>query len=343
ITGVPLEEMTQEDQTRLLRMEEELSRYLVGQKKAIKALSHSIRRSRSGLRNPNRPVGSFLFLGPTGVGKTELAKVLNRFLFGSDDSIVRIDMSEYMEKFSVSRLLGAPPGYVGYEEGGTLTEAVRRHPYCVVLFDEIEKAHPEVFNLLLQILEDGVLTDSFGRKVDFKNTIIIMTSNIGTEEIVSSRLGFEDSDNMPDYEAMQEQLLSRVRKVMRPELLNRIDEIIVFRSLGVEDIEKIVDIKLDELNKRVEHKGLSLVLTSSARKWLAEKGYDPNMGARPLTKAIQQYVENPLSEKILSGDIPWEHIVRVELNEEKNELEFSPVKIDEDTSSEIDEISMVGE
>ena len=322
ITGIPLEEIGKEDQERMLNMEEELSKYLIGQKEAIMALSNAIRRSRSGLGNPNRPVGSFLFLGPTGVGKTEMAKVLTKFLFGSVDAMVRIDMSEYMEKFAISRLVGAPPGYVGYEEGGTLTEAVRHHPYSVVLFDEVEKAHPEVFNLLLQILEDGVLTDSLGRRVDFKNTIIIMTSNIGTQELVSSRLGFGNSEEILEFDDIKNRLVGQAKKVLRAELMNRIDEIIVFKPLSMEDIEKIVDLQLSELNERIEHKGLIFVMGKDARKWLAEKGYDPNMGARPLKKAIQQYVENPISQKLLSGEIPWNHIIKIEVDNKKDELKF---------------------
>ncbi len=330
MTGIPVEELSQEDQKRLLKLEEELSKHLVGQDAAIKSLANAIRRSRAGLRNPKRPVGSFLFLGPTGVGKTELARVLNRFLFGRDDTLIRIDMSEYMEKFAVSRLMGAPPGYVGYEEGGTLTEAVRRHPYSVVLFDEIEKAHPDVYNILLQILEDGVLTDSFGRKIDFKNTIIIMTSNIGTGDIVSTKLGFEGGEDIPDYDTMKSQILSRLKREFRPELLNRIDEIIVFRPLELADIEKIVDIQIEELNQRIEHKGLYLVLTERARKWLAEKGFDRNMGARPLKKAIQQYVENPLSEKVIAGEIPWNHTIKVDVQRGGKELKFTPLRKNEE-------------
>ena len=342
ITGVPMEEMDREDQKRLLDMKDELSKYLIGQDRAIEALANSIKRSRSGLGNPNRPVGSFLFLGPTGVGKTEMAKVLTRFLFGSIEYMVRIDMSEYMEKFSVSRLVGAPPGYVGYEEGGTLTEAVRRHPYSVVLFDEIEKAHPDVFNLLLQILEDGILTDSLGRRVDFKNTIVIMTSNIGTSEIVSTRLGFDGGESMPDYDSMREQLLKKVNQVLRPEFINRIDEIIVFRSLSIEDIEKIVDIQMAELNERVAHKGLSLILTDAARKWLANKGYTPQMGARPLSKSIQQFIENPLSEKVLAGEIPWNHIVKIELDSKNDKLIFNTVESDgSEVLDSIDKVSLI--
>ncbi len=335
ITGVPIEEISQEDQSRLLHMEEHLSKWLVGQDDAIAALANAIRRSRSGLGNPNRPVGSFLFLGPTGVGKTELAKVLTRFLFGTTDAMIRIDMSEYMEKFASSRLVGAPPGYVGYEEGGTLTEAVRHHPYSVVLFDEIDKAHPDVYNLLLQILEEGVLTDSLGRRVDFKNTIIIMTSNIGTEDLTSARLGFDNREELPDFEEMKQHLLAKVKKTLRPELVNRIDEIIVFRPLSIEDIEKIVDIQLLELNERIKHKGLTIIATDEVRRWLAQKGYDPTMGARPLKKAIQQYVENPLSEKLLAGEIPWNHIIHLELDRKKDRLRFVPVKEEKNNKDDV--------
>ncbi|MCD6595068.1 ATP-dependent Clp protease ATP-binding subunit [bacterium] len=344
ISGVPMEEMNKEDQKRLLNMADELSKYLVGQNDAVDAITNAIKRSRSGLGNPNRPVGSFLFLGPSGVGKTEMAKVLTKFLFGSVEYMVRIDMSEYMEKFSVSRLVGAPPGYVGYEEGGTLTEAVRRHPYSVVLFDEIEKAHPDVFNLLLQILEDGILTDSLGRRVDFKNTIVIMTSNIGTSELISKRLGFDGDDNIPNYETMREQILSKVNHILVPEFVNRIDEIIVFRSLSTEDIEKIVDIQIEELNKRVAHKDISLILTDEVRKWLANKGYNPNMGARLLSKVIQQFIENALSEKVLAGEIPWEHIIKIELDIRNNTLIFIPVESDsKGAMNNIDEVFVAGE
>ncbi len=326
MTGVPVHELNQEDQTRLLNLEEQLSKKVLGQEKAIEALANSIRRSRAGLGDPNRPVGSFLFLGPTGVGKTELAKVLSKFLFGTIDSLVRIDMSEYMEKFSVSRLIGAPPGYIGYEEGGSLAELVRRKPYSVVLFDEIEKAHPEVFNLLLQILDEGFLTDSFGRKINFRNTIIIMTSNIGTEQIVASRLGFDGGDSMMEYKDIKNMLLRDLNKSLRPELLNRIDQIIVFRALSMESIEKIVDLQVLEINERIEHKGLEIELTKEARSWIAQKGYEPKMGARPLKKAIQNYIENPLSEKLLNGDLPWNHIIKIDVNESNDSLEFSIVK-----------------
>ena len=326
MTGIPVEELSQEDQTRLLKLEEELSKHVIGQEEAIRALADAIRRSRAGLGNPNRPMGSFLFLGPTGVGKTELAKVLAKFMFGTLDALHRIDMSEYMEKFSVSRLLGAPPGYVGYEEGGTLTEAVRRHPYSVVLFDEIEKAHPEVFNLLLQILDEGFLTDSFGRRINFRNTIIIMTSNIGTEQLVSARLGFEGSEGLADYEQIKNTLMQNVKKTLRPELINRIDEIIIFHALTLEHIEKIVDLQIAEINERIKHKGLVIELTNRARQWIAKRGYDPKMGARPLKKAIQQHIESPLSKKLLSGEIPWNHVIKVDVAKGGEALKFTPTK-----------------
>ena len=326
MTGIPVEELSQEDQTRLLKLEEELSKHVIGQEEAIRALADAIRRSRAGLGNPNRPMGSFLFLGPTGVGKTELAKVLAKFMFGTLDALHRIDMSEYMEKFSVSRLLGAPPGYVGYEEGGTLTEAVRRHPYSVVLFDEIEKAHPEVFNLLLQILDEGFLTDSFGRRINFRNTIVIMTSNIGTEQLVSARLGFEGSEGLADYEQIKNTLMQNVKKTLRPELINRIDEIIIFHALTLEHIEKIVDLQIAEINERIKHKGLVIELTNRARQWIAKRGYDPKMGARPLKKAIQQHIESPLSKKLLSGEIPWNHVIKVDVAKGGESLKFTPTK-----------------
>lgn len=322
ITGIPLEQVSQEDQKRLLQMEKEIGKVLVGQDEAVSIVAQAIRRSRAGLNNPKRPLGSFLFLGPTGVGKTELAKVLTRFLFGTEDALVRIDMSEYMEKFSVSRLIGAPPGYVGYEEGGILTEAVRRHPYSVVLFDEIEKADPEVFNILLQILEDGILTDSLGRRVDFKNTVIVITSNIGTKSLIQNRLGFDGREQVQEYEVIREELLNEVKKTLRPELLNRIDSIVVFRALTLEDIEKIVDIQIREFNERISHKGLFIVLSSRARQWLAKHGFEPTMGARPLKKVIQQHLENALSEALLAGEIPWNCNIKVDVKD--NGLVFVP-------------------
>ncbi|MFH1219831.1 MAG: ATP-dependent Clp protease ATP-binding subunit [Candidatus Eisenbacteria bacterium] len=302
MTGVPIVKLEEEESKRLLRMEDELRKRVVGQEEALAAVSKAIRRGRAGLKDPRRPIGSFFFLGPTGVGKTELARALAEFMFGDENSMVRIDMSEYMEKFAVSRLMGAPPGYVGYEEGGQLTERVRRRPYSVVLLDEIEKAHPDVFNILLQVLEDGRLTDSFGRAVDFKNCVVIMTSNVGTRAIRGGvSMGFQRDDAEDTYDRMKEKVLAELKRTFNPEFLNRIDEIIVFRSLGLTEIEQIVDILLAEVEERVAIYGLSLAMSPEARQLLIEKGYDPSMGARPLRRTIQRLLEDPLAEEVLRG------------------------------------------
>jgi len=327
MTGIPISEIGKDDAKRLMDMEKILSRELVGQDEAIDLVSSAIRRSRSGLGNPNKPVGSFLFMGPSGVGKTYMARILTRFLFGSEEALVRVDMSEYMEKFSVSRLVGAPPGYVGYDEGGTLTESVRRHPYSVVLFDEIEKAHPEVFSILLQILDDGILTDSFGRRVNFKNTIVIMTSNIGTKHLIKSQLGFGTAEDSIDTKEMEHDMLRELKTTMRPELLSRIDNIVVFKPLIIEDIEKIVSLEIADVNRRVRHKNMVLDIKKRARHFLAEKGFDANLGARPLKKAIQRYVEDPLSTKIVDGEIPWNSVVRVDVAEDGDKLAFQAVAL----------------
>uniref|UniRef100_A0A7V3VTM8 ATP-dependent Clp protease ATP-binding subunit n=1 Tax=candidate division WOR-3 bacterium TaxID=2052148 RepID=A0A7V3VTM8_UNCW3 len=303
-TGIPVSKIEEKESKRLLKMEEELRKKIVGQDEAIEVISRAIRRSRAGVKDPRRPIGSFIFLGPTGVGKTELARRLAEFLFGDINSLITLDMSEYMEKFNVSRLIGAPPGYVGYEEGGQLTEKVRRKPYSVVLFDEIEKAHPDVFNILLQILEDGQLTDSFGRKVDFKNTVIIMTSNIGTAEIKrSDGIGFTKIDPNISYEKMKERLLEEVKKLFNPEFLNRVDEIVVFRPLTKEDMKKIIDILIAELEERLDDKKMVLEIDDSGRELLVEKGFDPQYGARPIRRAIRRLIEDPLAEEILKGNI----------------------------------------
>ncbi|MGA8614797.1 MAG: ATP-dependent chaperone ClpB [Xanthobacteraceae bacterium] len=295
-TGIPVDRMLEGEREKLLRMEQQLEKRVVGQAEAVKAVSTAVRRARAGLQDPNRPIGSFMFLGPTGVGKTELTKTLAQFLFDDEHALIRIDMSEYMERHSVARLIGAPPGYVGYEEGGALTEAVRRRPYQVVLFDEIEKAHPDVFNVLLQVLDDGRLTDGQGRTVDFRNTLIVMTSNIGAEYLVAQPEG-EDS------EAVRAQVMGDVRAHFRPEFLNRIDEIILFHRLKREHMGRIVDIQLAHLQKLLEDRKIALTLDAKARDWLAEKGYDPAYGARPLKRVIQKFVQDPLSELILSGRI----------------------------------------
>ena len=321
-TGVPLVKLEEKEQERLLRMEDELRKRVVGQDEALRAVSRAIRRSRTGLRDPRRPIGSFIFLGPTGVGKTELGRTLARFLFDTETALVRIDMSEYMEKFSVSRLIGAPPGYVGYEEGGQLTEKVRRRPYSVVLFDEIEKAHPEVFNILLQILEDGQLTDSFGRKVNFKNAVLIMTSNIGTREIHGGvSLGFQKDDLEESYERMKKKLLQEVKKTFNPEFLNRIDDIVVFRSLGREEMGKIVDILFGEVEERLKEKSIELTLSEEAKELLIEDGFDPTYGARPLKRAIQRLLEDPLSEEVLKGS--FGEGSKVQINRKGEKLSFS--------------------
>jgi ATP-dependent Clp protease ATP-binding subunit ClpB len=285
-------------------MEEELAKRVVGQDEAVQAVSTAVRRARAGLQDPNRPIGSFMFLGPTGVGKTELTKSLAAYLFDDESALIRIDMSEYMEKHSVSRLIGAPPGYVGYDEGGALTEAVRRRPYQVILFDEIEKAHPDVFNVLLQVLDDGRLTDGQGRTVDFRNTLIVMTSNLGSEYLVA--LG-----ESQDVEEVRGQVMDVVRASFRPEFLNRVDEIILFHRLKREQMGAIVDIQIARLQKLLDERKLTIELSSEARDWLADKGYEPAYGARPLKRAIQKSLQDPLAEKILAGEIKDGEKVRV--------------------------------
>jgi ATP-dependent Clp protease ATP-binding subunit ClpC len=302
MTGIPVTRVAQTESEKLLKMGDALKDYIVGQDEAVSKLTKAIRRTRAGLKNPTRPIGSFIFLGPTGVGKTELCKVLARYLFDSDNALVRIDMSEYMEKFSLSRLVGAPPGYVGYEEGGQLTEKVRRRPYSVVLFDEIEKAHPDIFGILLQVLDDGVLTDSLGRKVDFKNAIIIMTTNVGTRDIKNiGSFGFGGEKADDKYSSLKNTVEEAMRKLFNPEFLNRVDETIVFRNLEKEDILKIIDIDLKEIYKNIHENKMVLSLDISAKNFLAEKGFDAKYGARPLRRAIQKYVEDPLAEEILRG------------------------------------------
>ncbi|WP_299285735.1 ATP-dependent Clp protease ATP-binding subunit, partial [Thermoflexus sp.] len=305
-TGIPVSRIAGDESQRLLQMEEELKKRIVGQDEAISVISRAVRRARAGLKDPRRPIGSFIFLGPTGVGKTELTKALAEFLFGSEDALLQLDMSEFMERHNVSRLVGAPPGYVGYEDAGQLTEYVRRRPYCIVVFDEIEKAHPDVFNMLLQIMEEGRLTDARGRKVDFRNTIIIMTSNIGAETIRKAHLGFptqkqEEVDLERRYREMREKLLNELRKVFRPEFLNRVDQVVVFRPLSREDILKIVDLELGKVAARLKEHRLSIEATPAAKAFLADKGYDPEYGARPLRRVIQNLVEDALSEGMLAG------------------------------------------
>jgi ATP-dependent Clp protease ATP-binding subunit ClpB len=305
-TGIPISKMLEGEREKLLRMEDALHQRVIGQNEAVVAVANAVRRSRAGLADPNRPNGSFLFLGPTGVGKTELCKTLASFLFDTDDAMVRIDMSEFMEKHSVARLIGAPPGYVGYEEGGYLTEAVRRRPYSVLLLDEVEKAHPDVFNILLQVLEDGRLTDGQGRTVDFRNTIVVMTSNLGSDLIQN----FTDDD---DYSLMQAAVMEAVGAHFRPEVINRIDEVVVFHSLRREQVAGIAEVQLDRLRKRLAERDLTLTLTSTAMDKLVDVGFEPVYGARPLKRAIQRWIENPLAQNILAGAYPPGHEIAVDV------------------------------
>jgi ATP-dependent Clp protease ATP-binding subunit ClpC len=310
-TGIPVYKLTEEETAKLLNMEAELHKRIIAQEDAIKAVSQSIRRTRAGLKDPKRPSGSFIFLGPTGVGKTELAKTLANFLFGDDDALISLDMSEYMEKHTVSRLVGSPPGYVGYEEGGQLTEAVRRKPFSVVLFDEIEKAHPDVFNTLLQILEEGRLTDSQGRSTDFRNTVLIMTSNLGTQDLRKANVGFGKNDEAMSYQRMRDKVNEALKNHFRPEFLNRIDEVIVFHELGMPEVVQMVDLMAKRLIGQLEGLGLGLELTQPAKELLAKRGYDPQLGARPLRRALQRLVEDPLSEKLLNKEFSAGDIVLV--------------------------------
>jgi ATP-dependent Clp protease ATP-binding subunit ClpC len=303
-----------------------LKAQVVGQSEAIEKLARAIRRTRAGLKDPRRPIGSFVFLGPTGVGKTEMAKALARYLFDSEEALIRIDMSEYMEKFSVSRLVGAPPGYVGYEEGGQLTEKVRRKPYSVVLLDEIEKAHPDVFNILLQVLDDGILTDSLGRRVDFKNTILIMTSNIGTRDLKrAGGFGFGQASSADDYKTMKSTIEDALKRVFNPEFLNRLDETLIFHQLEKKHIVDIIGIQMKELVKRIAGMGISISLTKQAREFLADRGYDPSFGARPLRRALQRYLEDPIAEELLKGKYPPGTTIKVRVNKKTEMLRFTPV------------------
>jgi ATP-dependent Clp protease ATP-binding subunit ClpC len=325
MTGVPVDKISEPETRRLLHMEEELQGAVIGQEEAIKKLSKSIRRTRAGLKDPKRPIGSFIFLGPTGVGKTELAKRLTQYLFDSQDALIRIDMSEYMEKFSVSRLVGAPPGYVGYEEGGQLTEKVRRKPYSVVLLDEIEKAHPDVFNILLQVLDDGLLTDGLGRRVDFRNTIIIMTSNIGARDIknLGKGIGFSQTEQDFNYQTMKSTVEDALKRVFNPEFLNRIDDVIVFHPLEKKHIHDIIELMAAELFGRALDVGISVELDESAKAFLVDKGYDPKFGARPLRRAIQKYVEDPMAEAILGHDLGEDDTLVITYDDKKDTGELS--------------------
>ena len=315
-TGIPVYKLTEEETQKLLRMEDELHKRVIGQENAVKAVSQAIRRTRSGLKDPKRPSGSFVFLGPSGVGKTELAKTLAEFLFGDEQALIALDMSEYMEKHTVSRLVGSPPGYVGYEEGGQLTEAVRRRPFSVVLFDEVEKAHPDVFNTLLQILEEGRLTDSQGRTVDFRNTVLIMTSNLGTADLRKADLGFVKADEAVSYERMKAKVQDALKAHFRPEFLNRIDDTIVFHELTQEEIVRIVDLMIQRVSVQLAGQGIGLELTDAAKEHLAKEGYDPSMGARPLRRAIQRLLEDPLSERLLQKEFRAGEIVVVDVEDD---------------------------
>ena len=329
-TGIPVYKLTEEETAKLLRMEEELHHRVIGQENAIRAVSQAIRRTRAGLKDPKRPSGSFIFLGPSGVGKTELAKALTEFLFGDEASMISLDMSEYMEKHTVSRLVGSPPGYVGYEEGGQLTEAVRRKPFSVVLFDEIEKAHPDVFNTLLQILEEGRLTDSQGRSVDFRNTVLIMTSNLGTQDLRKANVGFGRNDEAVSYEKMKEKVNDALKNHFRPEFLNRIDETIVFHELSKPEVTIIVDLLIKRTSTQLEAQGIGIELTDAAKKVLVDRGYDPTLGARPLRRAIQRLIEDPLSERLLYKQFRAGEIIIVDAEPDpetgKDEIVFRSIE-----------------
>jgi len=320
-TGIPVSRMMETETDKLVHMEERIHQRIVNQEEAVTAVSDAIRRGRAGLKDPKRPIGSFIFLGPTGVGKTELARALAEFLFDDEEAMVRLDMSEYMEKHTVSRLIGSPPGYVGYEEGGQLTEAVRRRPYRVILFDEVEKAHPDVFNILLQMLEDGRLTDGHGRTVDFKNTVVIMTSNLGSEEFQRGGIGFPSRKDEGDEQRIKTTIESALKRTFRPELLNRIDDIIIFHPLSEEHLKSIVDLLIHEIERRLAERDIKLEVSDEAKSWLAQKGYDPVYGARPLRRAIQRYMENPISTKILQGEFKEGDTIAVSLKEDNLSFE----------------------
>jgi ATP-dependent Clp protease ATP-binding subunit ClpC len=325
MTGIPVTDVSEDDLQRLLRMEDELHKRVIGQEQAIKALSKSIRRTRAGLKDPKRPSGSFIFAGPSGVGKTELSKTLAEFLFGDEDALIALDMSEYSERHTASRLFGSPPGYVGYEEGGQLTEKVRRKPFSVVLFDEVEKAHPDIFNSLLQVLEEGRLTDAQGRAVDFKNTVIIMTTNLGSRDVSKGvMMGFAPEDDSANaYEQMKAKVQQELKQHFRPEFLNRIDDVIVFHQLSRAEITQIVDLMVAQVDERLKDRDMAIELTQAAKDLLADHGYDPVMGARPLRRTLQRDIEDPLSEKLLFGEIDPGSIVVVDVVDGPDGPEFT--------------------
>jgi ATP-dependent Clp protease ATP-binding subunit ClpC len=328
-TGVPVRRIAAEEKERLLQMEGALHQRVVGQNEAIEAISKAVRRARAGLKDPKRPIGTFIFLGPTGVGKTELAKALAEFMFGSEEALVKLDMSEFMERHNVARLVGSPPGYIGYEEGGQLTEAVRRRPYCVILFDEVEKAHPEAFNMLLQIMEDGHLSDAKGKRVDFRNAILILTSNVGADLINrETSLGFnvprdEVKSESDRYEKMRDKVMAELKRTFRPEFLNRVDGTMVFHALNRDEIKQIVDLELDKVRERLVEHRLTLDVTEEAKGFLASEGYDPSFGARPLRRVIQNKVEDALSEGILAGKFQVGDTVRIDQKDDKISLEVT--------------------
>jgi len=341
-TGVPLQRMEQKETEKLLKMEDELKSRVIGQSEAVVAISKALRRSRADLKDPKRPIGSFLFLGPTGVGKTYLARNLAEFMFGDADALIQIDMSEYMEKFTASRLIGSPPGYVGYEEGGQLSEAVRRRPYSVVLFDEVEKAHPDVMNLLLQILEDGTVTDSMGRKIDFRNTIIIMTSNVGASTIKrQTTLGFGAMNaDESDFEGMKEKIMEETKRYFKPEFLNRLDDLVVFHMLEKVDLNQIVDLEVSKLVARLKEKEIDMALSEEARELLSEKGFDPNYGARPMRRAVERFLEDPLAEALLRGTVKTGDIVSVTRKTDSEELIFETLRPDKESKPDVETVGV---
>ncbi len=336
MTGIPTHRIALSESEKLIKMEDELKKRVVGQDPAIRTITKAIRRARAGLKDPNRPIGSFLFLGPTGVGKTYLAKQLAEYLFESPNTLIRVDMSEYMEKFNISRLIGSPPGYVGYEEGGILTEQVRRHPYSVILFDEIEKAHPEIFNILLQVMDDGMLTDSLGHKVDFKNTIIIMTSNIGVKDLKNAnRFGFANEENDDNFERIKTKIEGELKRAFNPEFLNRLDDIVYFRQFSQPDALKIVELALKDLVKKLNERHIEFQLTEGAKKFIAEHGFDPMYGARPLRRAIQRYVEDPIADELIKGKFADGSVIQIKMKN-KHELMFTEIDRKKDETEDVE-------